>query len=229
MADGQDATNAARSLDADLARIAWRTPEGAHVLDGAFAPALFSARAVERLSARRLDVATRLSACRQPSHSRRALAGILLAFVVCPSCRFASLPARRVVLPLHFEDTACARAYLRSARRTIACMAATAGPWTLQPTSLRAVALNLTPRSDSHPPQHHRLARLHLAPLKFATPRIIGFCVFYPVCASLIDELQHGCTRRAQLRVLRSTRRVHGRVTASANGPGRHVRTAVGA
>jgi hypothetical protein len=144
MADAQDATDAARSLDADLACIAWRTPERAHVLDGAFVPPLFSVRRAERLSARRLDVAARLSACRPPSHSRRALAGKLLAFVACLSCRSASLPARRVVLPLHFEDTVCPRAYLRSARRTIACMVATAGPSTMQPTSLRAVAPNHT-------------------------------------------------------------------------------------
>jgi hypothetical protein len=63
MADPQDATDAARSLDADLACIAWRTPERADVLDRASAPSLFSARRVERLSARRLDVASRLSAC----------------------------------------------------------------------------------------------------------------------------------------------------------------------
>jgi hypothetical protein len=100
MANAQDATDAARSLGADLACIAWRTPERAHVLDGAFAPRLFSARSVEKLSARRLDVAARLSACRPPSHSGRALAGILLVFVVCPSCRSASLPARCIVLPL---------------------------------------------------------------------------------------------------------------------------------
>jgi hypothetical protein len=100
----------AGALDADQACVACRAPERADVLDGAFALALFFARRVERLSARWLDVGARLSACRPPSHSRRALAGILLVYVVSPFCRSASLPARRVMLPLHFEDTARARA-----------------------------------------------------------------------------------------------------------------------
>jgi hypothetical protein len=54
VAEAQDTTDAVRSLDADLARIAWRAPERADVLDRASAPSLLSARReVERAQARR--------------------------------------------------------------------------------------------------------------------------------------------------------------------------------
>jgi hypothetical protein len=80
-------------------------------------PRLLCSPHVERLSARRVH------SCRHAgriSRSRRALAGILLAFVVCPSCwsacrcaawytRFGSR-IRRV------------RAYPRSTPRTMACV-----------------------------------------------------------------------------------------------------------
>jgi hypothetical protein len=105
MRDAQKVTDAARSLDANLACFVWRTLERLHVCDGAFAPPLFSARPVreaECAQVRRCGaVVGMLSALAVPAR--------ICGHPVC--CRCLPLlpvrvPARCVLVPLAFEDTA---------------------------------------------------------------------------------------------------------------------------
>jgi hypothetical protein len=133
MANEQDAIDAARSLDADLACIARRTPERAHVLDGAYAP-LFSERCVER----RVGL-TSLLVCRHAGHPRIPSAhsrdSCLRSWSAPPAgprhCRRAASCCRLT------SSVRCAHSCLRSIRRTMNCVVAAAERWTMHSASFR--------------------------------------------------------------------------------------------
>jgi hypothetical protein len=110
-------------LDADLACTACRALERADVLDGASVPSLFPARReAEYAQARRpCAVVGMPAAFAFPARTR----GHPTCFCRPPLLPV-RVPARRTVLPLHFQEYR-ARAYLCSTRRTMVC-AATSSP-----------------------------------------------------------------------------------------------------